>query len=278
MTSMRTRTCPSAGPGSAPVHQAEVVGRRLAVPAGRQLPLAGGHGHGPILLPARARVPPRASAAGLGGLRGGPRLGPCSSSGPRPRWCQPEDALPGRPEALPNMPEVHAVNGNRIQPPFPEGMQTAVFGASCSGGWRRSSGKPPGSTRPRPGTRAASRRTRRTRRSARRARAHRGRPGRLRTGGGLLRAAAEGVLGGARPDAGHAPGQRHRHPVPLGDLRLTGPSRRPPRAPAGTRTRSAWTAAGYGEITTEIEPLREFFYAEDYHQQYLYKVPHGTAR
>ena len=29
------------------------------------------------------------------------------------------------------VPEVHAVNGNRIQPPFPEGMQTAVFGAGC---------------------------------------------------------------------------------------------------------------------------------------------------
>ena len=35
------------------------------------------------------------------------------------------------------------------------------------------------------------------------------------------------------------------------------------------------TAAGYGGITTEIEPLGEFFYAEAYHQQYLYKVPNG---
>jgi peptide-methionine (S)-S-oxide reductase len=33
--------------------------------------------------------------------------------------------------------------------------------------------------------------------------------------------------------------------------------------------------AGYGEITTEIAPAGPFFYAEDYHQQYLYKVPHG---
>ena len=32
---------------------------------------------------------------------------------------------------------------------------------------------------------------------------------------------------------------------------------------------------GYGEITTEIAPLGDFFYAEDYHQQYLQKVPHG---
>jgi peptide-methionine (S)-S-oxide reductase len=34
-------------------------------------------------------------------------------------------------------------------------------------------------------------------------------------------------------------------------------------------------AAGYGEITTEIEPEGPFYYAEDYHQQYLAKVPNG---
>ena len=35
------------------------------------------------------------------------------------------------------------------------------------------------------------------------------------------------------------------------------------------------TAAGYGEITTEIAPLGDYFYAEPYHQQYLGKVPNG---
>jgi len=35
------------------------------------------------------------------------------------------------------------------------------------------------------------------------------------------------------------------------------------------------TAAGYGKITTEIEPAGPFYYAEDYHQQYLAKVPNG---
>ena len=34
-------------------------------------------------------------------------------------------------------------------------------------------------------------------------------------------------------------------------------------------------AAGYGEITTEIQPAGPYYLAEDYHQQYLYKVPHG---
>ena len=33
--------------------------------------------------------------------------------------------------------------------------------------------------------------------------------------------------------------------------------------------------AGYGAITTEIAPLRQFYYAEDYHQQYLAKNPNG---
>jgi peptide-methionine (S)-S-oxide reductase len=33
--------------------------------------------------------------------------------------------------------------------------------------------------------------------------------------------------------------------------------------------------AGYSDVTTEIAPLGEFYYAEDYHQQYLHKVPNG---
>ena len=33
--------------------------------------------------------------------------------------------------------------------------------------------------------------------------------------------------------------------------------------------------SGYGEITTEIIPAKEFHYAEDYHQQYLHKNPGG---
>jgi peptide-methionine (S)-S-oxide reductase len=45
------------------------------------------------------------------------------------------------------------------------------------------------------------------------------------------------------------------------------------------KTRDAFqaelTKAGYGEITTEIAPLGDYFYAEDYHQQYLGKNPNG---
>jgi peptide-methionine (S)-S-oxide reductase len=41
------------------------------------------------------------------------------------------------------------------------------------------------------------------------------------------------------------------------------------------RFQSALTAAGHGEITTEIAELGSFYYAEDYHQQYLAKNPMG---
>jgi len=41
------------------------------------------------------------------------------------------------------------------------------------------------------------------------------------------------------------------------------------------RFQTQLTAAGYGEITTEIAPLGDYFYAEPYHQHYLGKVPNG---
>ena len=35
------------------------------------------------------------------------------------------------------------------------------------------------------------------------------------------------------------------------------------------------TDQGFGDVTTDIEPLDEYYFAEDYHQQYLGKNPHG---
>ena len=49
----------------------------------------------------------------------------------------------------------------------------------------------------------------------------------------------------------------------------------PRRVPAGRPTQKALTKAHYDEITTEIVPAGEFYPAEDYHQQYLAKVPGG---
>ena len=51
------------------------------------------------------------------------------------------------------------------------------------------------------------------------------------------------------------------------------------QAKAAAASRDAFQAAlkakGYGTITTEIKPAGEFYYAEDYHQQYLGKNPNG---
>jgi peptide-methionine (S)-S-oxide reductase len=41
------------------------------------------------------------------------------------------------------------------------------------------------------------------------------------------------------------------------------------------RFQAVLNESGFGEITTEIRPADAFFYAEDYHQQYLAKVPNG---
>ena len=86
--------------------------------------------------------------------------------------------------------------------------------------------------------------------------------------------ATEDVLGEPRPDAGHAPGQRRRHAVSLRHLHVhRGPACRGRGSKA--EYQKALTKNGLGQITTEIVPAPEFFFAEDYHQQYLSKVPHG---
>jgi peptide-methionine (S)-S-oxide reductase len=53
----------------------------------------------------------------------------------------------------------------------------------------------------------------------------------------------------------------------------------PEQQAAAEKSRDAYqvqmTKAGYGEITTSILPLDAYYFAEDYHQQYLVKVPNG---
>jgi peptide-methionine (S)-S-oxide reductase len=59
------------------------------------------------------------------------------------RMPQPEQALPGRDEAMP-VPETHFVNGHRITPPFPAGLEQAVFGMGCFWGAERKFWEAPG--------------------------------------------------------------------------------------------------------------------------------------
>ena len=122
--------------------------------------------------------------------------------------------------------------------PSPRECSARSSAWAASGARRGSSGRRRASTRRPSATRRASRRTRRTARSAR------GRPATTRSCASSsipqkvsYEDAAEGLLGEPRPDAGHAPGQRRRHAVPLGHLRVRrGAAGARPR-PRGPRTR-----------------------------------------
>jgi len=186
-----------------------------------------------------------------------------------------EHALPGRPGPLPGIPETHAVNGNRIRPPFPDGLQTAVFAAGCFWGVEKVFWQTPGvyST------------------AAGYAGGYTPNPTyeevcSSRTGH------AEVVLVVFDPAVisydrllkvfweDHDPTQGMRQGNDIGTQYRSAIFYATPEQEAAARaSRDQFQArlhdAGYGEITTEIAPLGEFFYAEDYHQQYLYKVPNG---
>jgi peptide-methionine (S)-S-oxide reductase len=186
-----------------------------------------------------------------------------------------ESALPGRPDPLAGIPETHAVNGHRIRPPFPDGLQTAVFAAGCFWGVEKVFWQTPGvyST------------------AAGYAGGYTPNPTyeevcSSRTGH------AEAVLVVFDPSVvsyeqllrlfweDHDPTQGMRQGNDIGTQYRSAIYYASPEQEAAARaSRDQFQArlhdAGYGEITTEIAPLRDFYYAEDYHQQYLHKVPNG---
>jgi len=185
------------------------------------------------------------------------------------------DALPGRRPTPLRVPETHLVSGHRIKPPFPEGMQTAVFGMGCFWGAERLFWQTPGvySTAvgytggftPNPTYEETC--TNRT--------GH-----------------AEAILVVFDPSVvpyeqllkifweEHDPTQGMRQGNDVGTTYRSAiyPVDDAQRA-AAEASRDAYAdalrAARRGEITTEIEPLGDFYYAEDYHQQYLARVPNG---
>ena len=189
---------------------------------------------------------------------------------------EPERALARARAADAACPAATRCSARRSSRRSPRGSRRPSSAWAASGAPSGCSGRPTASTRRPSATPAATRRTRPTRRCAR------ARPATprscwsrsTRTKTSYEEHAAD-LLGGPRPDPGHAPGQRRRHAVPLGDLLDAGRTARAAPRRRARCTRSSSSAAGHGEITTEIAEAGPFYYAEDYHQQYLAKNPNG---
>jgi peptide-methionine (S)-S-oxide reductase len=185
-----------------------------------------------------------------------------------------ESTLPGRAAAIP-VPDRHFVNGHALTPPFPEGMQQAVFGMGCFWGAERLFWKLPGVYSTAVGY----------------------------AGGETKNPSYEEVCSGFTNHAevvlvvfdpkvityeellkvfweGHDPTQGMRQGNDAGtQYRSTIYTYGDEQARLAAQTKStfekALKAKGFGPITTEIRAAPAFYHAEDYHQQYLGKNPNG---
>jgi peptide-methionine (S)-S-oxide reductase len=186
-----------------------------------------------------------------------------------------DEALPGRPRRPFAVPERHFVLGTPLEPPFPEGLEPVVFGMGCFWGAERKFWTAPGvyttavgyagGITPNPTYEEVCS----------------GRTGHTEAVLVVFDPAAtsyEEILRlfwenhdptqGMRQGNDH--GTQYRSAIYTGDGA---------QAAIAQRTREAYgerlRASGLGEITTEIAPAGPFYYAEDYHQQYLAKNPGG---
>jgi peptide-methionine (S)-S-oxide reductase len=186
----------------------------------------------------------------------------------------PERALPGREQAM-RVPDRHAVLGTPLQPPFPDGFERAILGMGCFWGAERVFWQAPGvyttavgyagGITPNPTYEEACS----------------GRTGHF-----------EAVLAVFDPDKtsyedmmrlfweNHDPTQGMRQGNDVGTqyrsaVLWTSESQRAVAESSRAAYAERLRGAGYPEITTEISEAGPFYYAEDYHQQYLAKNPNG---
>ncbi len=184
------------------------------------------------------------------------------------------EAVPGRSAEMP-VSDRHAVLGTPLRGPFPEGLETAIVGMGCFWGAERVFWQAPGVYTTAVGY----------------------------AGGFTPNPTYEEVCGGRTGQAEAVLVVFDPSKISYAEiLRLFWENHDPTQGmrqgnDVGTQYRSAiyWTseeqraaaeasrdayaerlrAAGYGEVTTEIAEAGPFYYAEDYHQQYLHKVPNG---
>jgi peptide-methionine (S)-S-oxide reductase len=194
--------------------------------------------------------------------------------GAKTKMVAPEDALPGRPNPL-QIPDRHEVLGTPLKPPFPDGFESIVVAMGCFWGAERVFWQADGVYTTAVGY----------------------------AGGYTPNPTYEEVCSGRTGHAevvlvvfdpakitreqvlalfweSHDPTQGMRQGNDVGTqyrsaIYVSSPEQRA----AAEATREAFAerlkGAGYGEITTEIADAGPFFYAEDYHQQYLAKNPNG---
>ena len=186
----------------------------------------------------------------------------------------PADSLPGRPEPVVT-PGVHTVLGTPIAGPWPDGTQTAVFGLGCFWGAEKAFWQVPGVVSTAVGY-AGGYTPNPTYREACSGRTGHAEvvlvafdPARV-TYDRLLKLFWEHHDPTLGMRQGNDVGTQYRSIILTTDdqQRVTAEASR-------TMYQERLSAAGFGAITTEIVPLGAFYYAEDYHQQYLDKNPRG---
>lgn len=174
-----------------------------------------------------------------------------------------------------NLCAVHAVNGHPLTPPWPAGMQTALFGLGCFWGAERKFWQLPGVYTTVVGY-AGGHRPHPTYEEVCSGRTGHNEvvlvvfdPARI-TYADLLRVFWEAHDPTQGMRQGNDVGTQYRSGIYVADAA---------QQQAATASRAAFqtalTAAGYGAITTEIIPAPPFYPAEAYHQQYLAKNPGG---
>jgi peptide-methionine (S)-S-oxide reductase len=186
----------------------------------------------------------------------------------------PEQALPGRSKKMP-VPAAHFVNGAPLEPPFPEGSELALFGMGCFWGAERGFWRLPGVVSTSVGYAGGytPNPTYEETCSGRTGHAEVVRvvfdPGSIPYES-LLRAFWEGHDPTQGMRQGNDVGTQYRSAIyTYGEEQLL-------QAVASRDSyQRALDAAGRGSITTEIRNAPEYYYAEEYHQQYLAKNPGG---
>ena len=186
----------------------------------------------------------------------------------------PEETLPGRDQPIITS-ATHHVNGRSIMPPYPDGFEVAEFGMGCFWGAEKEFWSIPGVWVTAVGYQGG------TTENATYREACSGRTGH-----------AEAVRVVFDPSVvsyeqllrtfweSHDPTQGYRQGNDIGtQYRSAIFAHGEAQLEAATRSRDAYAgalgSAGFGAITTEIAPAPPFYFAEDYHQQYLAKEPNG---